>query len=90
MGGSFWTARDVKQGCPLSPLLFNLLMADVANEMSTVRWGGVQIGEDIQRSIHWRTQMSSTTGGKRGSSEEHDRERLEKYLLIWRGRNWIL
>lgn len=25
----FWTEKGVKQGCPLSPLLFNLLIADM-------------------------------------------------------------
>lgn len=29
MGKKFWTERNVKQGCPLSPILFNLMIADI-------------------------------------------------------------
>lgn len=29
VGKKFWTEKGVKQGCPLSPLLFNLLIADM-------------------------------------------------------------
>lgn len=29
MGEDFWTARGIRQGCPLSPLLFHILMANL-------------------------------------------------------------
>lgn len=34
---NFWTAKGVRQGCPLSPLLFNILLADMEEEMGRVR-----------------------------------------------------
>lgn len=44
MGEGFWTARGVRQGCPLSSLLFNLLIADMEEGIRNLRWGGIELG----------------------------------------------
>jgi len=44
----FWTGKGVRQGCPLSPGLFNLLTADLEEYMRKGGWGGVRLkGERV-------------------------------------------
>lgn len=33
MGKGFWMAREVTHGCPLNPILFNIILADFEEEM---------------------------------------------------------
>lgn len=44
MGEGFWMARGMRQGCPLSSLLFNLLIADMEEGIRNLRWGGIELG----------------------------------------------
>lgn len=44
IGEEFWTARGVRQGYPLSPLLFSILIGDWEEEMKRIKWEGISIG----------------------------------------------
>jgi len=45
-GEEFWTVKGVRQGCPLSPILFNLAIADLEEYMKKGGWGGIRLGEE--------------------------------------------
>jgi len=40
----FWTKDGVRQGCPLSPTLFNIYIMDLESEMEKEQTGGIVIG----------------------------------------------
>lgn len=33
LGKRFWTTKEVRQWCPLTPMLFNILIADIEKEL---------------------------------------------------------
>lgn len=43
LGEVFWMASRIRQDCPLSPLLFNILLSDVEEELGKVKWGGIRL-----------------------------------------------
>lgn len=55
LGESFWTGRGIRQKCLLSTLLFNLLIADLEEEMKKGVWGGIRVGE--RKYIRWPARM---------------------------------
>jgi len=74
----FWVARGVRQGCPLSPLLFNILMADLEEEMGKIKWGGIKVGEERVYTLTYADDMvvlAEEEGEMRSLLE-----RLERYL----------
>ncbi|KMQ84308.1 rna-directed dna polymerase reverse transcriptase domain containing protein [Lasius niger] len=42
-GEKFWIIKGVRQGYPLSPMLFNILIADIDKDMEKGRWGRLKL-----------------------------------------------
>lgn len=48
----FWVGKGVRQGCPMSPTLFNIYMADIEEELKKGK-GGIRVGKDRMWSIEY-------------------------------------
>lgn len=51
----FWTGRGVRQRCSLSPLLFNIVIVDLEEDMGS--WGGIKLGEEKIYSLAYADDM---------------------------------
>ena len=53
--GEFWTEKGIRQGCPLSPIIFNIGMADLNEELGKIQEAGVMMEKKEYVQLH--TQM---------------------------------
>lgn len=77
MSEYFWTKRRVRQGCPLSPTLFNLYIADLAEKIGR-GLGGMRIGRELIVSIEYADDVVLLA--KKEESLRAMMKRLEKYI----------
>lgn len=75
---SFWTEKGVRQGCPLSPTLFLLLVADLEEEMKKGQVGGLQVGSERLWSLAYADDLVILAKNEKGMKEMM--KRMEKYL----------
>jgi len=57
---TFWTEREVGQGCSLSPVLLTLFMTDQEEVLKKGQDGGMVVGN--KNSGHWCTRMTRVSG----------------------------
>jgi len=81
-GKRFWTERGVRQRCPLSPMLFNMMIADLERELGEEGMGGIKLGGERLRVLGYADDIIILT-----EEEEGMRwllKKLERYL-DWKG-----
>lgn len=83
-GKDFWTMRGVRQGCPLSPCLFTIMLADMDEELEKKKWDGVRLGRRRVRTLAYADDIAvlAKDEGRMKSMIRWLKEYLDKIGLI--------
>jgi len=76
--GWFWTEAGVRQRCPLSPILFTLLIADVEEKMKKGQIGDIRIGKESIWTLAYVDDLVIMAKSEEGMKEML--KRMERYL----------
>jgi len=71
---SFWTEKGVRQGCPLSPLLFIIFIADIEEYIKRRQEGGITIGNRRIYSLAYADDLAIL------AETEKEMKKVTKYL----------
>jgi len=74
----FWTDTGLKQGCPLSPLLFSIYLTDLENTLKSGQSGGVVIGKHKVHSLSFADDVVLFAKNNKEMNEAINR--FKKYL----------
>lgn len=81
----FWTERGVRQGCPMSPTLFNIYMSDLEEEMRKEQEGGVTLGKEKIWTMSYADDIVLL-----GRGEKELREMMRRFKRYLEKKNMIL
>ena len=64
--GEFWTCKGVRQGCPLSPTVFNIAFADLERKIKLCQEAGLVLEREKVWSITYADDGALVAGSKEG------------------------
>ena len=76
--GAFKTKRGLRQGCPLSGILFNIYMSDLEQWLAGRQVGGIKIGNMIIRSLSFADDIIMLADSK--ENMRRMMKEMEKYM----------
>lgn len=82
---AFWTEKGVRQGCSMSPTLFNIYVMDLEEEMRKEQTGGVTIGKEKFWTITYADDMVLLA-----KSEEELKGMIKRFKRYLEKKNMLL